>query len=59
MAKKQDDKLKVYVYQGDGLGIAGLAHRMTLEEAQQAGVLEALQAAIEAGVYVEGADDGK
>lgn len=57
--KKLEEKSKVYIFKGDGLGIAGLAHRMTLEEAQQAGVLDLLQAAIEAGVYAEGADDGK
>jgi len=42
-----------YVYVGDGLGVPGLAHEISLEQAQAEGTGELLKACIEIGVYVE------
>lgn len=44
---------KVYVYVGDGAGIAGLPHQLSEQEAKDAGVLDLLKEAIKAGKYVE------
>jgi len=44
---------KVYVYAGDGLGVPGLAHEISQEQAEADGVGELLKACIEIGVYVE------
>lgn len=45
------DKNTTYTYQGDGLGIPGLPHRTTKEEARLLGMLETLEAAIARGDY--------
>lgn len=45
------DRAAVWVYTGDGLGIAGLPHRLSLAEAEDLQVLKAFEEAIEAGVY--------
>lgn len=42
-----------YKYVGDGLGVPGLPHEISDEEAQEQGVSELLHAAIENGSYVE------
>lgn len=53
MAKNPDsvnDKA-VWVYCGDGLGIPGLPHRLSREQAQEQQVLDAFEDAISTGVY--------
>ncbi len=41
-----------YKFIGDGMGVPGLAHEISEEEAEAAGVSEILLAAIENGSYV-------
>src|SRR3990167_7087585 len=43
---------KVYVYIGDGAGIAGLPNIVSEQEAKDAGVLDLLKDAIKAGKYI-------
>jgi hypothetical protein len=40
-----------YKYVGDGVGVPGLPHEISDEEAEQLGVVELLKAAIENGSY--------
>jgi len=40
-----------YRYVGDGLGIPGLPHEITDEEAREQGLAELLKAAVENGSY--------
>lgn len=44
---------KTYKYCGNGLGVAGLPHEITDQQAQADGVGEHLKAAIVAGLYKE------
>lgn len=46
-------KDRLYQYVGDGEGIPGLPHVISLSEAQAQGVMEILEQAIQANVYVE------
>lgn len=46
-----------YKFVGDGVGVPGLPHEITREEAQQLGVEEILDAAIANGNYVEASDE--
>ena len=41
-----------YKFVGDGLGVPGLPHNISAEEAEELGVTEILTAAIENGNYV-------
>lgn len=43
---------QVYQFVGEGLGVPGLPHTISLSEAKHAGLLEILQAAIDNGNYV-------
>lgn len=52
MAKKTQQKPDVYRYCGDGLGVPGLPHDLTREQATALGVLDQLEAALAAGVYI-------
>jgi hypothetical protein len=45
------DKAIVYVFVGDGLGVPGLAHEITQEQAEVEGVGALLAECIEKGVY--------
>ena len=47
------DKPVVYVFVGDGLGVPGLPHEVTQEQAEADGVGTQLAACIAAGMYVE------
>jgi len=47
------DKAIVYVFVGDGLGVPGLAHEITQEQAEADGVGGLLKDCIEKGVYRE------
>lgn len=40
-----------YGYIGDGLGVAGLPHSLTTEDAARLGVTDLLRAALAAGTY--------
>ena len=51
MAK--DDLSKRYRFAGDGLGVPGLPHEVSMQEAIELGVDELLKEAIKAGAYVE------
>jgi hypothetical protein len=44
---------KKYKYAGDGAGLPGLPNEVTEAEAEAAGMLEVLQAAVSLGMYVE------
>jgi hypothetical protein len=46
-----DKRYSLFKYCGDGLGIAGMPHELTREQAEQLGILEKLDEAIAAGVY--------
>lgn len=48
---RQGNKETGYVYVGDGLGIPGLPHYVTREEAKKLGRLEDLEIAIKRGDY--------
>jgi hypothetical protein len=50
MAKKTSNA-DVWVFCGDGMGIAGLPHRVTAKQAQELGLLSELEAGIQSGVY--------
>ncbi len=43
--------MKIYKYVGDGLGVPGLPHQITEDEAKQLGISEILKDAIAAGNY--------
>lgn len=47
------DKAVVYTYVGEGLGVPGLAHEITQEQAEAEGVGALLKDCIALGVYVE------
>lgn len=47
------DKAVVYTYVGDGLGVPGLAHEITQEQADADGLGELLAQCIETGMYRE------
>lgn len=53
MPKIKESFLRKYRYCGDGLGIPGLPHDVTEEEARALGVLDVLQAALKNGSYRE------
>lgn len=53
MKRKVETEI-VYRYVGDGQGVPGLPHEITRGEAEKQGVLPLLDAAIAAGVYVNG-----
>lgn len=53
MAEKKVVSEKIYVFCGDGLGIPGLPHELTIPAAQALGVLGLLQACIERGTYID------
>jgi hypothetical protein len=40
-----------YRFRGNGLGVPGLPHELTREQAEKDGILDQLDAAIAAGVY--------
>lgn len=42
---------QVFVYVGDGEGVPGLPHQVTVSEAEAGGVLKLLEAAIQNGNY--------
>ena len=42
---------RVYCFCGNGLGIPGLPHEVSAEQAQELGLLEVLQAAVQNGNY--------
>lgn len=43
--------MKIYKYVGDGVGVPGLPHQISEDEAKQLGVSEILKDAITAGNY--------
>lgn len=49
--KKTDNDAIIYKYCGEDLGIPGLPHEISREEARKQGVEALLDQAIEAGVY--------
>lgn len=51
MAEKKVKSNATYVYCGDGLGVPGLPHRVTREEAEARGKLADFEAAVERGDY--------
>jgi hypothetical protein len=51
MNQKEESLSTRYRFCGDGLGIPGLPHEITREQADAAGVLVLLDTAIEAGAY--------
>lgn len=54
MAKRiirRENADQVLVFCGEGLGIAGLPHRVTLKQAEELGLLNILETAIERGSY--------
>jgi len=53
MSKKQfpSDVTSLYCFCGEGTGIPGLPHEVTAAEAEELGLLDVLQAAIENGNY--------
>lgn len=42
---------QTYIYCGDGLGVPGLPHTLTGAEAEQLGLAELLQTALETGTH--------
>jgi 16S rRNA G527 N7-methylase RsmG len=50
--EKQQEKPEVYEYVGTGVGIPGLPHKITKQEAEQRGILSILLDAIENGSYI-------
>jgi hypothetical protein len=56
MPKIKESFPRKFHYCGDGLGIAGLPHDVTEEEARALGVLDVLQAALKNGSYREVTD---
>jgi hypothetical protein len=53
MPKQKESFLRTYRYCGEGLGIPGLPHDVTEEEARALGVWDVLQAALKNGSYRE------
>lgn len=45
--------MAIYKYVGDGMGVPGLPHEISDEEAQALGVVELLNEAVKNGSYVE------
>ena len=51
MAKKSQDPNAIYAFVGEGEGIPGLPHELTIAEAEASGMADILAAAIERGTY--------
>ena len=47
----EPDNTVVYIYHGDGTGIPGMPHRLTLKRAAELNLTAQLQTAIDADIY--------
>ena len=57
--EKQQEKPQIYVYVGDGLGIPGLPHVVSIALAEALGMSDVLQGAIKNGTYIPKPNGGE